>query len=326
MVTHPLPTPKQPGTMAPAARQIESIRARGVDVEVLELSGISKLKYLQALPRLRRQLLHVDIVHAHFGYCGWLARLQRRKPVVVSFMGDDLLGTPDSNGRVRMLSRVPVRINRWLARYVDAVIVKSVAMAKVVAPVRAHVVPNGVDVQLFRPLPQAQARRELGWDDQRRYVLFAGNPDNPRKGYRLAEATMALLRQQTEQEPKLVTLWGVAGDRVPLYMNGCDALLMTSFIEGSPNVVKEAMACNLPVVAVPVGDVGELLDGVAASAICPYDAALLAAALARVLAAGQRSDGAAALQDKGLALPQVARRICEIYTEVERANMERKSR
>jgi glycosyltransferase involved in cell wall biosynthesis len=96
-------------------------------------------------------------------------------------------------------------------------------------------------------------------------------------------------------------------------MNACDAMLLTSLIEGSPNVVKEAMACNLPVVAVPVGDVPELLAGVPGYIVCPRDAQQLGDALAHVLASPPQAAGRAALEQKGLDLASVARRVLAVY-------------
>jgi len=302
--------------MAPVSRQIESLRAIGAEVDVLAIKGVPKLKYLQALPSLRALARSVDLIHAHYGYCGWLARLQSSKPVVVSFMGDDLLGTPDAEGRLEPLSKLVVQVDRWLARTVDAVIVKSAEMAKVVAPVEAYVVPNGVDLQLFRPMDPYEARALLGWPEGKRYILFPGNPDIPRKGFPLAQAVVTRASKQMSEPLTLVPLKRVAPDQVPLYMNACDAMVMTSFIEGSPNVVKEAVACNLPVVSVPVGDVPELLDGVEGYTICPRDAEALTEALVSTLAGGQRVDGRAALKRKGLDLESVARRLMKIYADV----------
>ena len=316
MVTHQLPSLAQPGTMAPAARQIESIRAAGAHVEVLEIKGIPKLKYLQALPRLRALAHSVDLIHAHFGYSGWVARGQFSKPVVVSFMGDDLLGTPDANGRVRPLSKLVVQADRWLARTVDAVIVKSCEMAEVVAPVGAHIIPNGVDLQTFHPMEPYHARALLGWPEGKRYILFPSCPNNPGKGFSLAQALVMQAAARMAEALELVPLCGVAPDRVPLYMNACDAVVMTSFSEGSPNAVKEAMACNRPIVSVPVGDVPELLAGVQGCAICPREVGALAEALVRVLAGTQRTDGRAALERRGLDLQSVARKIMNIYKEV----------
>ncbi len=319
MVTTPLPTPSRPGTMAPVARQIASIRALGVDVDVLEIDGIRRIKYLQTVRPLRARAGEADIVHAHYGYAGWIARLQRRAPLVVSFMGDDLLGTPDANGRLSPFSKLVVSADRRLARIVDAVIVKSPEMARVVAPAPARVIPNGVDLDVFHPVDPQQAKDELGWRTNARYVLFAGDPRNPRKGFPLAREAVAVASRRVEQQLELVPLAGVEADRVPVYMNASDALIMTSFLEGSPNVVKEAMACNLPVVSVPVGDVGELLADVDQCVLCERDADELGQALADLFTNGRRSDGREALIRKRLDLESVARRIADVYADVLRA-------
>ncbi|MEQ1907422.1 MAG: glycosyltransferase [Vicinamibacterales bacterium] len=316
MVTSQLPSATQPGTMAPVARQIASMREVGIDVDVVEVRGARRLKYLHAVPGVWERAARVDLVHAHYGYCGWLARVQLAKPVVVSFMGDDLLGTPDTDGRTTVPSRLVVQANRRLARIVDAVIVKSQEMARIVAPVNAHVVPNGVDLQSFTPMEPAEARLMLGWTDDKHYVLFPGNPAVPRKGHALASAAAARAAPRMRKPIELRTLRGISPLHVPLYMNACDAMLMTSLLEGSPNVVKEAMACNLPVVSVEVGDVSEMLAGVHGCALCPRDAELLGRALSEVLACGQRTTGRAALQSKELDLTSVARRVKAIYETV----------
>lgn len=316
MVTPALPRPGRPGTMAPTARQIESIRALGVEVEVLEIRGARRLKYLQCLPAFRSITASVDLVHAHFGYCGWLARTQKHKPVVVSYMGDDLLGTPDATGRASAFSRCVVHADRWLAQTVDAVIVKSAEMARVVAPVDAHIIPNGVDLQTFAPMDATEARASLGWPEGKRYILFAGNPDVPRKGFSLARAAVMHAAARMAEPLTLVPLSNVAPDRVPVYMNACDVLLMTSLLEGSPNVVKEAMACNLPVVSVPVGDVPELLADMNGCAVCSREPHDLAGALVGTLHRARRTNGRVALERKGLDLPSVARKVVDVYLGV----------
>lgn len=320
MVSVALPTTVNPNTTAPQARQMESLRAAGVQVDVLEVKGVSKFKYMGALPRLYQMVEDADLVHAHYGYCGWLARCQMRKPVVVSFMGTDLLGAPDSNGQVDYLSRLVVQVDRWFARTVDAVIVKSQEMADLVKPVHAHVVPNGVDMELFQPTDKEHARAELAWPADRRYILFPGNPANPRKGYPLAESAVFLAREKLESLPddiptRLVVLHNVPPDQVPLYMNACDAMLMTSLNEGSPNVVKEAMACNLPIISVSVGDTAELLDGVPGYHVCPRDASALADGLVATLTTPVTADGRAALLRHRLDLESVAQRLLAIYEE-----------
>ena len=152
-----LPRADNPGSMAPAARQIDSLRDIGVKTEVIDMQGIPKLKYLQAIPRIRRVARNVDVIHAHFGYCGWLVwiatRFMRSRPrLVMSFMGDDLLGTPRADGSLEWPSRVQARINKSFANRFDQVIVKSKEMAGVIAPCASTVIANGVDTETFKPI------------------------------------------------------------------------------------------------------------------------------------------------------------------------------
>jgi glycosyltransferase involved in cell wall biosynthesis len=316
MVTPQLPGPGRPGTLAPTVRQIESIRALGIDVQVLEVRGVKRLKYLQRLPDLRSLAASVDLIHAHYGYCGWLARSQRSRPVIVSFMGDDLLGTPDVTGRISAFSKCVVQADRWLAHAVDAVIVKSAAMAGIIAPVQAHVIPNGVDLNAFRPMDTGAAKARLGLADHQRYVLFPGRPEEPRKGFPLARAVVTETARRIGEPLELLTLGRVEPDEVPLYMNACNAMVLTSFLEGSPNVVKEALACNLPIVSVPVGDVSELLAGVGGCAICPRNIGELSLGLANVLQHAQPTNGRTAVKEKGLDLASVARKVVAVYVDV----------
>jgi len=319
MVTSRLPGEGQSLDMAPLVRQIRSLESIGAQVELLEIKGARRVKYLTSIPALRRRARSVDVIHAHYGYCGWLARTSLSKPIVCSFMGDDLLGSPDENGDVGQLSKLIVRSSRLLARMIDAVIVKSVEMAAVVAPTSAYVIPNGVDMDMFAPLDTREARAALGWSDDRRYILFPGNPDNPRKGFRLAESAVEHASRLVSDRMELIRLRDVPPDRVPLYMNACDVMLMTSYIEGSPNVVKEAMSCNRPVVSVPVGDVGELFEPADGNALCPRDPQALGVAVAEVLERADRSQGRAVLQQKGLDLESVAKRIVRVYEDVVQA-------
>jgi glycosyltransferase involved in cell wall biosynthesis len=297
--------------MAPTARQIESLCQLGIEIDILELKGQRKLKYVKVLPEFLRKARHADLVHAHFGYCGWLARMQWWRPVVVSFMGDDLLGTPDKDGHIIPLSRVVVKINRWLARHVNVVIVKSPEMAEVLHPVQAHVVPNGVDLTLFKPIPRSEALATLGWDAGRDYVLFPGNPEDPRKGYDLAFGAVEQAGKRSERPLKMVALRHVPSDQVPLYMNACSVMLMTSYVEGSPNVVKEAMACNLPIVAVSVGDVPDMLDDVTCSVVCERDPEQIGEALLRMI--GGQSNGREVLKKRQLDLLSVGQHIIRLY-------------
>lgn len=277
-----------------------------------------KLKYLQALPKIHRRARNADLIHAHFGYCGWLGQIasvlsNRRIPVVISFMGDDLLGTPANfKGDVKWFSRLMICANRRLAEHATQVIVKSQQMANVLAPVPSTVIANGVDVTKFRPLDREAARRQLNLSPAKKHVLFPGNPADVRKGYRLAAAAIELASRQLGARIELLSLWSIDPQKVVVYMNACDAMVMTSLIEGSPNVVKEAMACNVPIVGVAVGDVEELLNGVKGCEICPRDPHLIGAALLRAVNQMDVCSRQILLQ-RELDLESVARRIVRVY-------------
>jgi glycosyltransferase involved in cell wall biosynthesis len=318
MVTAPLPTGSEARNTAQVVSQIESIRALGVEADVLQVRGSRRLKYVESFRPFLKRAARADVIHAHYGFCGWVSRLQVRKPVVVSFMGSDLLGVANAAGQINRLSKLVVEIDRALARVVDAVIVKSREMADVVRPVVAHVIPNGVDLERFRPIDRRAARRSLGWGNDARRVMFPGNPATPNKGFPLARRSVAFASALLDEPIELVPLWGVLPQEVPLYVNACDALLMTSFTEGSPNAVKEAMACNLPVVSVPVGDVRDLLTGVTNCRVSTRDPEGLGTALAAALKNPDPSDGRAQLRARSLDLESVARRVVTVYEEVVR--------
>ena len=316
MVTIPLPREGRPGTTAFIARQIDSLRALGLDVDVVEADGGRKAKYVHAARIVRRSVHRYDVVHAHYGFCGWVARAQLARPVVVSFLGSDVVFFP---GRTRVRTvwrRVETRSNRLLARIVDRVIVKSDEMAHNVGAAQPRVIPNGVDLRTFVPRDRAEARRELGWPVDGARVLFAGSPDSRRKSFPLARAAVDEASRLRGQPLELVALRDVRPERVPALMNASDVVVLTSLAEGSPNVVKEAMACNVPVVSVPVGDVPYLLEGVRRCRVVPRNARSLAEALVEVLSDPGPTDGRQMLESKGLDLETVARRILGVYQEV----------
>ena len=325
MVCPELPSADNPGSMAPAARQIESLAPLGIESKIVDMRGIPKLKYLQAIPRIRKCASDVDLVHAHFGFCAWLAYLAQApnwnsKPLVISFMGDDLLGTPyNEAGDLEWFSKVMARWNTRLSKKAVAVITKSREMADLL-PVEATVIPNGVDIEIFKPVNRDLACEALQVNASETRVLFPGNPDNPRKRFKLAKSAVELAQEKLGRELTLVPLWNVSPDEVPKLMNSCDAMLMTSLIEGSPNVVKEAMACDLPVIGVPVGDVHEMLldvKGCYRTSAQPKD---IADKLVQLLKSERVTNGRETILNRGLDLSSVARRVVDVYASVLSSN------
>jgi len=293
MITSEWPTPGRPRTTHFIKRQAEFLRAAGVHVDVFQFkAGKRPWNYLAAWVRLRRRLARTryDLVHAQFGQSG-LPALPKRVPLVVTFRGDDLEGIVGEDLRVTVAGRLLQFASRGVARCADACIVVSEHMKQFLPrSVPAHVIPSGLDLDLFRLIPRDEARRHLGLPLDRHLVLFVGQPATPRKRHALARSAVDIVNRSMPTD--LIVAWGVPHADMPFLLNACDALVFTSMQEGSPNAVKEALACNLPVVSVPVGDVAFRLTGIEGCELCADDRPeSIAAALERVLRSGRRSAG-----------------------------------
>ncbi|MGH7731470.1 MAG: glycosyltransferase, partial [Candidatus Eiseniibacteriota bacterium] len=241
VVTNMYPSAARPHWGAFVRSQVESLSALGVENMVHEIEGWkSTARYAHALrevPMLARRA-GADLVHAHYGLSGAAAAGVREIPLVVSFCGDDLLGRPDAQGRITSRSRWLVSVSRLAARRADAVIVKTEEMRRTIPDVPdVEVIPNGVDLARFAPIPRDQARARLGWPPEGAVLLFAGPPEEPRKNWALAQAVEARL-QARGRDARLVPFHGRPQEEVAIAMSAADVLVLPSFHEGSPNVVK----------------------------------------------------------------------------------------
>lgn len=298
------------------ARQAEFLRRAGVEVDLFPFRGSRRLgNYAGAWREVQRRLRHgsYDLVHAQFGQSG-LTALPKRIPLVVTFRGDDLEGIIGESGRYVPAGWLLRLVSRTVSRQADAAIVVSAHMKRhLPSSVRAHVIPSGLDLEQFRPEPREQARARLGLPLEGRLVAFVGNPDLARKRYSLAQEAVAIVSRSIPTQ--LLVGWGKPHHEIVSLLNACDAMVFTSVQEGSPNAVKEALACNLPVVSVAVGDVALRLEGVKGCELCPDDRAeTIAAALERVLRRGGRSEGRASVQD--LDERFLTQRLIDIYRSV----------
>ncbi len=319
VATNLWPSEADPGYGSFVKAQMDSLRPLGVEYQVLFIDGRrSRWNYLRAIGELRRRLraAHFDLIHAHFGLSGWVARCQARVPVVVSFMGDDVLGRPVRSGRITLYGQCLQISSYLLARIVSAVIVKSRQMKAKLRLASAQVIPNGVDLDLFRPLDQAAARQALGLDAQKKFVLFPYNPAEARKRYDLIEAAVARAREKIP-ELEILHARGVPQDRMPLFMNAADVLVLASLFEGSPNAVKEAMAVNLPVVTVDVGDTADLIGPTEGCYLVPRNVEAMAEKIVEVCRRGTRTRGREWIAR--LSMEKVARQIVEVYATLKRS-------
>lgn len=269
-------------------QQIDGLRARGHTVDTLSVPGSRNLggatkknrpisAYLRYYPRVVAAASDgYDLVHANYGLTAPPAILQPFSPVVLTLWGSDLMGTYGW-------------VSDFCSKFADAVVVMSEEMAEAVSS-ECYVIPHGIDLELFRPLPQAKARTALDWDRDAQHVLFPYDPSRTVKDFPRAERVVERARTELDSPIELQTVSGVDHTEMPQYMNAADSLLLTSKREGLPNSVKEAMACNLPVVATSVGGVPQLLRGVSHSAVHDADEDLVES-LANILRAGERSNG-----------------------------------
>lgn len=316
VVTNLWPTVADPGYGSFVQAQMESLWPLGVDYDLLFIDGRESLwNYIRAIGQMRQRLRsnHYNLIHAHFGLSGWVARFQLSVPVVVSFLGDDVLGRPDNSGRITLVGRFFQVSSFLLARLVSAVIVKSREMQSKLRLKTAHVIPNGVELDLFRPMDRSEARRALGLDPHKKFVLFPYNPAEARKRYDLIEAAVALARAKIP-ELEILLVRGVPRSRMSHHINAADVFVLASVIEGSPNAVKEAMASNLPVITVDVGDTAQLIGGTEGCYLVPREAEAMAAKIVEVCRRDTRTRGREWIAR--LSMESVAGQIVEVYSSV----------
>ena len=316
MVTGIYPTEDRPHKGTFIKSQADSLVAAGVEVEILHPEpGPVLLRYFRTIMQvwLKARKHNFDIVHGHYGQWCLFTRLQWSTPVVASFHGSDLLGVPLKNGKYSKLHALTANVSRWLCSRVDAVIVQSEVMKKAAKKEGVFVIPTGVDFELFRPIPRAEARAALGWDQDRYYILFGNDPARPEKGFWLAQAAVEHLHAKGVSV-ELVIANGLPQTELVQYINASNALMLSSISEGSPCVVKEAMACNIPVVATSVGDVAEVIGQTQGCSVCSHDPGDLAAGVERALQHSGPTTGR--IDISHLECSVIAERIIAVYDSV----------
>lgn len=278
-VTNMYPDDRNPGSGAFVCQQAEQLRKAGHQIDILHIqSNGARLKYLTSGIDVfsRTRATSYDIVHAHYGLSGFPALFRHKTPLVVTLHGSDAL-----------VGYVQPWISRTVCAFADAVIVVSRGIS---ARIAGEVIPCGIDLDMFKPRDRAEARRRLGLPLQAKLVLFPFDPRREIKRYDLAQASVQALG---DPKTRLLSVCGKRSEDMPWYYSAANVMVLCSKSEGSPTSVKEALACDLPVVSTEVGDVREIMGGIDGCAICPDNAGSLAQEIKRVLdrQPGQRFEG-----------------------------------
>jgi teichuronic acid biosynthesis glycosyltransferase TuaC len=274
------------------SNQVKCLRLAGLDVDVFHFRGSKNpLAYLKAtLDFWKLNLGKYDVIHAHHGQAGFVAIAQRKIPFVVTFHGSDLMGIRNQSGKITFSGMILRLLSKYIGHRATEVIVVAEHLQDYLPRIHCHLIPAGIDTSLFRPIPKSQARQLLALPDEQHLVLFVGNSSRPEKRYWLAEAAIALLKK--DLDARLILAQDINPDQMYLYMNACDVLVVTSSNEGSPNAVKEALACNLPIVSTDVGDVKKRIQNIKGCICCEDDSPeTIAFSLRLALKDGARING-----------------------------------
>jgi len=290
-----------------STNQGESLRLNGVHVDFFDLTEKGLVGYLKSIPRLRHKIIEIepDIIHAHYSLCGYIAVLTMSNvPIICSLMGSDVIQNNKLSGLV---------LNLFISCFWASTIIKSKNLLPKFNRMNIHIIPNGVNMDRFQPLECKEAKNMLGWDLNKKFILFASNPVRPEKNFRLAEEIVAKVKT-AGFNLEMISLMNINREQIPIYYNAADLLLLTSISEGSPNVIKEAMACNCPVVATAVGDIREVVKDTNMCKISDFDKNEMIEACIDILIRSDRSNGRSNIQHLDSNI--IAQKLISIYIEV----------
>lgn len=282
--------------------QVEALKQVGCEVDYFGVVGKGIKGYLSAFAALRKKIktYKPDVIHAHYGLSGLLANLQRTVPVVTTYHGSDI-----NVLQVLRFSRIAMRLSKWNI-FVSQ---RNVNIAKLKK--KYILLPCGVNLPNYVEEDICAVQQQLNWNPNNKYILFAGAFDNTVKNAKLAQDSVSLI-----EDAELIELKGYTREQVTALLYASDAFLMTSFTEGSPQVIKEAMVCGCPIVSVDVGDVSERIEGLEGCYIAERNSQDIADKLNKVFSFNSRTKGRDRIIELGLTNDLVAKKLVEIYTQI----------
>lgn len=285
--------------------QKNALQLGGVECDSFFVRGKGVRGYLNQLRPLKEKVaaFHPDVIHAHYGLSGLLANLQRTIPVVTTYHGSDI-----NDPKALRFSKMAMRLSAW------NIFVSKKTMETAGLKDKCSLLPCGIDLSDLQLTSRTEARRQMHLDQEKRYIIFAGAFDNPVKNAPLAFEAVQLISSSVDQ---LLELKGYTREEVNLLLCAADALLLTSFNEGSPQVIKEAMACGCPIVSVDVGDVKERVEGVEGCFVAKSrEPEVLADLLREAIQVESRTQGREKIIADGLDNNKVAEVLLALYEKV----------
>ncbi|MCD4731290.1 MAG: glycosyltransferase [Bacteroidales bacterium] len=285
--------------------QGESLKKCNILIDYYIITGNGYWGYVKSIFKLRKflKLNSFDLIHAHYSFSGFVAALSLKTPVVVSLMGSDL----KSAGLFKLAIKL---FNRFFWK---VCIVKSKDMKDSLGIENVQVIPNGVDVIKFQPLSKEESLLKIGFEKNKKHILFAADPERVEKNFQLAEKACNLI---IDVDFELHFLKNIPNELMPFHYNAADVVLMTSLYEGSPNVIKEALSCNTPIVATEVGDISNNIGSLNNCYVTSFDPKEIADSLKKAIQSGERPEGRGRVTELGLEASQIAQKLIGIYKEV----------
>ncbi len=282
--------------------QVKSLQSRGIVTDYFLVRKKGIMGYIASRNALLRKIKEYrpDVIHAHYGLSGLLANLQRQIPVVTTYHGSDI-----NDRKAFCFSRISVGLSAF------NIFVSQKNIDKVKPVENYALIPCGVDTDSFFPMSRKEARLKLGLVKDGQFVLFSGSFWNEVKNPLLAKKAV-----ETLDGVELVELKGYSREEVVWLMNAVNAVLMTSFTEGSPQFIKEALACGCPVVSVDVGDVKTLIEHTEGCFLTNYEVQVISEALKKAIDFKGKTNGRDRIRSLELDLDTVARKIDDIYKSV----------
>jgi len=285
--------------------QAESLIRNDVTIENYFIKGKGFKGYLNNIFLLRKFLKnnHYDLIHAHYGLSAMVSAFAGAKTLVASLMGSDVMSWCWQSYIIRLFAK---RI--WMAT-----IVKSLEMADIIGRNNVWIIPNGVYMKQFFPINIKKARKTLGLKPEKQYLLFAADPDRHEKDFYLAKSAVERI---STNNLELLILKNIPHSLVHLYLNASDVVLLSSKWEGSPNTIKEAMACGRPIVSTDVGDVRWVMGNTEGCFISSFNPEDFAEKIKMALDFGKRTEGRKRIIELGLDSDNIAHKILNLYKQV----------